>query len=450
MKILCAAFSLVFLALGGCGGESAVDESTRSEETPSPPPASTEADHAEAEIAEEPPAVEAGPELDLLHAIPTEVAVSTAYRGHESEVGKLFDGDLETAYNSATGSLVGTWIDVRIPEGASVTGIELTAGYTRLAFGGTDVFTGNHRVESVRISRDGEALVTHALDPEARTLQRVPVEGQSGTYRIEVMSVRPGTNADWRETCISELRVLGRAPGAEENTRFPVFALGAVPTRETPPPPSREGFDGRHRQFLHAFARDWSRHESNIIATQYVDTGIQLVDELGGIYRTRRQLLQRLHDFVLPIDAVAADQVRAEMARSPRAEWTDFDEDVDVVEKAFEVMATWGDDPAVRCRTDQLLADIRIQRTATLVSGESMNDEMERLDPNLDVGPDVSVLDEELMGLREGFSRNPRPTTRRILALSLPRVGLESLRLNWNAMRSALETARGTCPWGSE
>ncbi|MDH5491875.1 MAG: hypothetical protein OEY14_07970, partial [Myxococcales bacterium] len=255
------------------------------------------------------------------------MAVSTAYRDQPREVEKLFDGDLETAYNSATGSLVGTWIDVRIPDGASVTGIELTAGYTKVQHGRADLFTGNHRLESVRISRDGEALLTHSLDPEVRTLQRVPVEGPSGTYRIEIISLRPGTNADWRETCISELRVLGRAAGAEEGTRFPLFALGALPARQTPPSASREGFDGRHRQFLHAFARDWSRHEGDIIGIQYIDTGIQLVDEIGGIHRTRRHLLQRLHDFVLPIDAAAADQLRAAMVRSPHAEWTDFEED---------------------------------------------------------------------------------------------------------------------------
>ena len=440
-----AAAGLVLLLLSGCGGENAAEESMTSAETPSPP----EAENAAAEIEQETPAVELGPELDLLHSIPTEVAVSTAYRDSTSEIGKLFDGDLETAYNSATGSLVGTWIDVRVPDGASVTGIELTAGYTKVNVFGTDLFTGNHRLESVRISRDGEALLTQSLDPEERTLQRIPVEGPSGTYRIEVMSVRPGTNAEWRETCISELRVLGRAPGAEENTRFPLFALGAVPARETPPPASGEGFDGRHRRFMHAFARDWSRHESNVIGTDYIDTGVQLGDEIVGILRTRRQLLQRLHDFVLPIDAAAADQVRAAMVRSPAPEWTYFDEDIDVVERAFAAMATWGDAPAVRCRTDQFLADIRIQRTSTLLSGESMNDEMDVNDPAL-AGPDVSELDMELRGFAAGFSQDPRRITRQILALSLPRVGLESLRLNWTAMRTALETARGTCPWGGE
>lgn len=392
--------------------------------------------------------VEAAQELDLLHAVPTEVAVSSAYRDRERELDKLFDGDLETAYNSATDALVGTWIDVRIPEGATVTAIEMTAGFTHVSREGTDLFTGNHRVESVRVSRDGEELTTHAMNVDERGLQRIPVEGGAGVYRVEVTAVRPGTNDRWRETCISELRVLGRAPGAAADTRAPLVGLETLPTREAATPPDREGFDAAHRRFLVPWSRDWGAHEEEIIGTDYIDTGVPLEEEIVPIRARRASLLGRLHDFVLPIDAAIADRLRVARNRTIDATWPAFEPDLQLVETALERVAVWASDPAVRCRTDQALAHMRLRRTAQLVGAEWMNDEMEAGDPEGDPGPDVTDLRDRLgEQLVPAFTNDPGTTSRRVLALTLPSVGLASLRDNWTGMRTALETAQRSCGW---
>lgn len=446
-----------WLVLGAvaCGGEESPPAATA--ETPETAEPTAEAQPVEQPAQEqtEAPAeapAEALPELDLLRALPTEVAASTAYRDRATEVAKLFDGDLETAYNSATGSLVGTWIDVRIPEGATVTGIEMTAGYTRTKPDGEDLFTENHRVRSVKISRDGTELATHDLDLDERGLQRVAVEGGAGTYRIEVTAVQAGSKEDWRETCISELRVLGRAPGAEADARFPLYGVGSLPTREAPTPPAREGFDEQHRQFTHRFATQWAEHEGEVIGIDYVHTGLTLDgEELMRVRRKRTQLLERLQEFVAPIDAAAGDRLRAALVRSPSGRWTEFEPDLAVVEAALQAVSTWADQDSVRCRTAQLLAQIHLERVFALTEGENMHDEMgASYDDGVDIGPDITRFLETMHDLTNNYSRNPGPTTRRVLAQTLPRANLEPLTQSWAAARPMLEAARGACPWGSE
>ncbi|MEM7515301.1 MAG: hypothetical protein AAF368_00055, partial [Planctomycetota bacterium] len=50
------------------------------------------------------------------------------------------------------------------------------------------------------------------LDVNDRGLQPIAVGGAGGIWRIIVTDTVPGTRADFREICISELRALGRAP----------------------------------------------------------------------------------------------------------------------------------------------------------------------------------------------------------------------------------------------
>ncbi len=444
-------FVCVLGLLIACGGEEpapdpTVGPGTAPIETPEATPAVANPEAATPEAAEAPAAV--GPEVDLLRALPTEVAASSAYRDRSTELGKLFDDDLETAFNSSTGALVGTWIDVRIPDGATVTGIEMTAGYTYTKPGGEDLFTGNHRVTSVKISRDGEELLTHALDPDNRERQRIPVTGGPGTYRIEIAAVQPGSNADWREACISDLRVLGRAPSAEANSRFPLYRLNELPTRAAPTPPDREGFDEAHRQFLHSFAGAWATHEREVVAVAFIDTGIPFEgEEIVNKRRTRNRLLQRLHDFVAPIDPASGDQLRAALVRSPGGTWEAFEPDLEVVKAALQSVAAWSDEAPVRCRTAQLFAGMRLSRVAVLLAGENMNDEMNSGDPDINTGVDLTDLQYEVEALSSGFSSNPGPTVRRFLAKTLPGADLESLTQNWAEVRSDLQAAKDVCGW---
>ncbi len=226
------------------------------------------------EPVESPPTAPALPppssgDVDLVHAVPTAIAVSSVYRDQTAQIARLVDGDPATAWNSRSGELTAAWIEVRVPSDATVSGIALTAGFAREG-GDTDLFTGNLRVRAVRVLRDGQEIGRFELDPESRALQTLPVAGPGGAYRIEIAELVPGARADWQEVCVSELRVLGRSPSARAGAYEPATAIGALPdaasaTAAPPLPPedaayfvSREGIlrvgdDGRFRR-VHASA----------------------------------------------------------------------------------------------------------------------------------------------------------------------------------------------------
>lgn len=227
------ALGLAAAATLGCGGDeaeapaAATDPAPAEVAVPAPTPISTPAEPTAA--VEVPAEAAATAPIDLLRSVPTALGASSAYREEVGQLARLVDGDLETSWNSRSGDLVGAWLEVRVPEGATVTSIELTAGFTRVRDEGTDLFAGNHRVTRVRVSRDGTELGVHSLDAESRALQSLPVEGPAGLYRLEVLDVVAGSRADWREACISELRVMGRAPGGRPGAFGPRTAIGETP-----------------------------------------------------------------------------------------------------------------------------------------------------------------------------------------------------------------------------
>ena len=139
-------------------------------------------------------------EVDLLHAIGADVAVSTTYRNQRGQADALIDGDLETAWNSRTGELTTSWIEVRLPPTAHVTSLAMTVGFTHVSERGADLFPGNHRVRRVRVLHDGVVATEHALDVSSRALQSVPVSGGGGVYRIEIVETEPGSRSDWSMT----------------------------------------------------------------------------------------------------------------------------------------------------------------------------------------------------------------------------------------------------------
>jgi hypothetical protein len=72
----------------------------------------------------------------------------------------------------------------------------------------------NHRIKRVDIVRNGALLRSLSLDVESRAMQRLPIDAAGGDFQIIVKETVPGTQKDWREVVVSELRVLG-TPGRE-------------------------------------------------------------------------------------------------------------------------------------------------------------------------------------------------------------------------------------------
>lgn len=235
---------LAFAALfAGCG-DPAPPSDPPTEDTAAPAAAEAEAPaaaEAETEVPTAPvpeaaaPPTPAGPPIDLLHATRTSIRVSSVYENRQEQVARLVDGELDTAWNSGSGDLVAAFIDFQVPAEATVTSIELTAGFTRTG-GQTDLFTGNHRVARVRVAREGQVLGRFELDTNSRALQPLAVSGPGGAYRVEVLEVLPGSRDDWQEICVSELRVMGTLAGAEAGSASPDVGVGAL-TRAPPAEP---------------------------------------------------------------------------------------------------------------------------------------------------------------------------------------------------------------------
>lgn len=237
-------------------------------------------------------------ELDLLHAVGTELAVSSTYRNQRAQADALVDGDLETAWNARSGELTTSWIEVRIPASAHVTSIQMTAGFTHVSERGADLFPGNHRVRRVRVLHDGAPLGEHTLDTSARTLQTIPAAGGGGVYRIEILETEPGARSDWREVCVSELRVMGTDPGARAGARLPRIGVGSLPAPLAAATPDRTALGRAHRQRVAAFERSWIAierlAESPRVGSAPAEEQWPL--DMQELVRTRRTTLTTLAD----------------------------------------------------------------------------------------------------------------------------------------------------------
>lgn len=143
----------------------------------------------------------------------------------------LVDGKLDTAWNSRTGDLVGAWIVVRLPANVKVQSVKLTVGFTKVDPKLGDLFVENPRIKKVRVSH-GKTVVDQDLDIANRGLQEVPIAGDGGDYRIDVLAVELGTRKTWRETCISELEVWGTSATPISGTAIPSVYVNSF----TPPP----------------------------------------------------------------------------------------------------------------------------------------------------------------------------------------------------------------------
>lgn len=304
------------------------------------------------------------PSVDLLHAAATDVGVSSAYHDDLAQVGRLFDGDPATAWNSATDELVGAHIDVRVPAGADVTSIEIIPGFAREG-GDEDLFTGNHRVSRVRIAIDGDRIGDYPLDVESRALQTIPVTGGAGVWRIEVLDVVPGTHPSWRETCISELRVLGHVGTAPAGTT-PTASIGAIapPTvvaaadrAEEAIAEAAEGMEGLDEgdayadedpavQALHDVVDGWRRYDSNLYMESFA-TPEHPAPPPAVTPPTRAEAFAALIGFVEPRAAAEVAHLRAIEAPTDFT-WEARRGDLAIVVTALTA-ATAAGTPALHC-----------------------------------------------------------------------------------------------------
>lgn len=222
---------VLFLILLACGSDEApASESAespappaeanaaRSTETPETPTEAQETPREtppEAAITPEAPAPNA-PLIDLLQVEPRQLTASSVYRDDLTQVERLTDGDFETAWNSQTmepGADEPVVLTFVLPENAQLQTVMLTVGYTKLNRG-RDLFVQNLRIRHARIVHGAETFEAD-LDIDERGLQTIPVNGSGGEWRIEFTAWEPGEREDYRELCVSELRVMGRLPGSE-------------------------------------------------------------------------------------------------------------------------------------------------------------------------------------------------------------------------------------------
>ncbi len=198
---------------------SACREPKSSVEAPAPPAASQSV-----QIAPRAPSA-AAPLVDLLHSVACTVAVSSKVDNPKDFPEHLVDGKAETAWNSKTGDLRG-FIAFRVPAVSHVRRVELTAGFDKVGPSG-DLFTKNHRITKVRLTRDGKLVKEADLDPNVRSLQGFDVDEAGGDFKLEVLATLPGTEKKWQELSVSELRVLGDTGGAPEKPEhIPAMAIG--------------------------------------------------------------------------------------------------------------------------------------------------------------------------------------------------------------------------------
>lgn len=155
----------------------------------------------------------AGAPVELLHNVPSQIAVSSAVESKTIEPHQLVDGNRATAWNSASRDLVGGWIEFRVGAEVTVDEIRLIVGHTGRGKEG-DYFALNHRIKRVRVLHDKVKVGDFKLDPNSRELQSIKIGRPGGVYRIEVLETVPGKKRGWRELAIAELEVWGTLPPA--------------------------------------------------------------------------------------------------------------------------------------------------------------------------------------------------------------------------------------------
>lgn len=196
--------------------------------------------------------------VDLLHAGPAHVVVSSNVRNPKDYPAHLVDGREDTAWNSRTGDLVGARIAFVVPGDAQIKAIVISAGFNKTTDKG-DLFTMNHRVRKLAVRDAHDDVVEHlTLDVDRREPQRITFDRPGGGYVLEVEEVVAGTQRAWRELTLSELQVLG-VPGKDRyaKPRFPSVTVSPEPNPSWSLPGSENAsYLGRYEELLGGFAPD--------------------------------------------------------------------------------------------------------------------------------------------------------------------------------------------------
>lgn len=434
------AFQLVFafgLVACGPGGRPASREANSEERPP-------ESSDPELEpLSNSPPAEAERTPLNLLRAVATEVAVSSAYRDRESQVVSLIDENLESAWNSRTNDLEGAWIEVRLPQDAQITSLAMTAGFTRRGER-VDLFTGNHRVRQVRVLREGSPVGTFELDLDSRALQTIEASGPGGVWRIELVSLEPGSRADWRETCVSELQVMGTHPGAGSD-RFPRYAIGSLPPAErTARAPTFQAF----RDNIAAFARVYDEVDQEESASINNTGDPDLTpEEVRRFRQTHRQLLRRLARLVEASDEAFSDHLRRAAAVGPDARSSTLN----LADRAFATTATSLGDRA-RCRWATAHVGLRLARIERELRWIGEREEWGEMELEGDPAGQRDARRRARHSYRAlGFIESARrswPSNRRVMIRRLDSFQPELFEVDddWNAIRAQRAVIESACP----
>jgi len=171
------------------------------------------------------PAVAApAPSIELLHAVPVTITVSSQVDNPAIKPGQLVDRDLATAWNSRTGDLVGAWIEIALPPGVVAKQLRMTAGNTGKGPRNADYFTMNVRTRLVTVHAKGHTA-SATLDIARRDLQPIDLPDLTGTLRITIDAIEPGTRRSWKEICVSELELWGAAPPSALHAGTPTVVV---------------------------------------------------------------------------------------------------------------------------------------------------------------------------------------------------------------------------------
>jgi hypothetical protein len=175
--------------------------------------------------------------VELLHATPSTIRVSSRVANKAIVPAHIADRDLSTAWSSRTGDLVGAWVDVTVP-GAHIAELRFTVGHTGKGAHGEDYFTMNPRIRKVTLLDGKTELATIALDVAKRELQHAPLPKPLAHVRVRVDDVLPGSKPSWREVCISEIEAWGQLPdGQAAKPTTPTVEVGEPPDTSWMEPP---------------------------------------------------------------------------------------------------------------------------------------------------------------------------------------------------------------------
>lgn len=401
-----------------------------------------------------------------MHAGLSRIGVSSAYHDDVSQVARIADGDLETAWNSRTGDL-GAWIELAVPPDATVRAVALTTGFTHVT-PRADLFTGNLRVSRVRLSRDGVTLGEYDLDTTSRALVEIPVNGPGGVFRLQVLVTAAGERADWREICGSEVRVFGISSSATADRSSPGTSIGpvvgvssadevagsdggraAVEAAEDEEDPAQIDLSG-----CRSLLSTWESYSSRL--TPYLhEPDAHSAQALQDVLQRRRTMFEGAAELFRDVSVDLAARASATAARNSADPWYERAADFDALIEGCEAMMARHPSEAcgwAEARSLARLEDVVQIETWSALTWESIVERRENLEGLPLRGDELERAQRQLAAahaLNQWLERihvedwdelgHPRRTT--LLASDLP----SPTDVDWNALEADLQRTERDC-----